>query len=60
MDGTSFIESAYFEPQLLCNKILSIIENQDTLVSLSKTLLIDYNKRLSGNIFINKFADALN
>jgi glycosyltransferase involved in cell wall biosynthesis len=56
----SFIESAYFEPQLLCNKILSIIENQDTLVSLSKTLLIDYNKRLSGNIFINKFADALN
>lgn len=59
-NNNSFIKSAYFDPLILCNKILNIVENKNNLQNMFKTLLMDYNKRLSGDVFINKFLEALN
>lgn len=57
-NDNSFIESAYFEPIDLCNKILDVANNKNK--DLFKSLLIDYGKRLSGKVFINKFIGSLN
>lgn len=56
----SFIESAYFDPQVLAAKITHLMNNKDQIQQMFKTLLLDYNKRLSGNIFANKFVESLN
>jgi len=56
----SFIESAYFDPNILCNKILEIYNNKDTLPSLCETLHNDYINRLSIDIFETQFINSLN
>ena len=59
-NDNSFIQSAYFEPKILCHKILEIIANKSKLKNIYKTLLMDYSSRLSGRIFIEKFTSSLN
>ena len=58
-NNNSFIKSAYFHPKLLCEKIIDITKNKNTLNTLSKNLFIDYNKRLSGKDFVKNFITAL-
>lgn len=54
-----FVKASHFEIKTLCNKILEIAENPEELKKITKTLMMDYNKRLSGKIFIKKFIEAL-
>jgi glycosyltransferase involved in cell wall biosynthesis len=58
-NNDSFIESAYFDPVLLCNKILEIVNNKDMLPNMYKTLIDDYNKNFTSEIFIDRFIKAL-
>jgi hypothetical protein len=58
-NSESFIKGLYFKPELLAHKFLEIIENIDILNNIFKTLMFDYNKRLSSNVFTKKFIDAL-
>lgn len=52
-------ESAYFDPELLCEKILEIIENREELEKMFVSLINDYNDRLSYEIFEKNFLDSI-
>jgi glycosyltransferase involved in cell wall biosynthesis len=56
----SFIKSAYFDPQLLTQKILEICSDQKGIYTILKKLFMDYNQRLAPRVFIKHFMDALN
>jgi glycosyltransferase involved in cell wall biosynthesis len=58
-NDNSFIKSAYFDPKLLCDKILEI-NNLNDLDDMNSKLVDDYNDRLSGTIFKNIFIGSLN
>lgn len=51
-------DSAYFEPELLCKKIIEIIES-NKLNNIYDTLIQDYHDRLSYEIFENDFITSL-
>jgi hypothetical protein len=52
-------DSAYFEPQKLCDKILEITQDKNTIKEMSKSLVQDYNERLSYELFEKRFLDSL-
>lgn len=52
-------QSAYFDSQLLCNKILEIVENKEKIKKVYDNLVKDYNERLSYEIFEKRFLDSL-
>jgi glycosyltransferase involved in cell wall biosynthesis len=54
------IESAYFNPQILADKIIEITNNKETLGNLFQKLINDYISRFDINLFINRFISSLN
>jgi glycosyltransferase involved in cell wall biosynthesis len=57
----ALLESAYFNPCDLANKLLEIYENKtQNLEKISKSLVDDYHERLSIDIFRDKFINSLN
>lgn len=59
-NNNSFIKSAYFNPKILCNKILEINSNKENLQYMFRNLIMDYSKRLSYNVFVEKFINSIN
>lgn len=56
----SFIQSAYFNPQILANKMIDIAQNKSQLFKIYQSLTMDYSNRLAPNIFAKRFISALN
>jgi glycosyltransferase involved in cell wall biosynthesis len=55
----SFIKGLYFKHELLTKKILEVVNNINGLKKIFKTLIVDYNKRLSIDVFKLKFINSL-
>jgi glycosyltransferase involved in cell wall biosynthesis len=55
----SLIKSAYFDPVNLANKIIYISKNRLIIQQIYSKLLMDYDKRLSGDKFCKKIIKAL-
>jgi len=53
-------DSAYFNPQDLCNKILEICSNKKKLLDLYKSLKVDLDDRLSLTTFKKHFLEGIN
>ena len=59
-DNTNgFIQSAYFDPKILSDTMISIVNNKGQLDLLHETLKLDYDNRLSSKIFNRKFIKTL-
>lgn len=53
------VESAYFNPNILADKIVQIVGNRDDLRKIYQNLVTDYIKRFDINIFETRFMNAL-
>ena len=59
-NNNGLIESAFFDPQILSNKIIEICLDKEKLGNISQSLFVDFIKRFNSDIFLNRLADAIN
>lgn len=55
----SYIESSYFDPKDLCDKMIQLANNREIIYKVYETLKSDFQNRLSPTHFVNRFINAL-